>query len=268
MNVEERKRRDGAILTEHLGGAGTNEIAHRYELTTVSINGILRSQGINRSKMRDRRDQEIFISAINGVSAKALSGQHGVSRARIGQILNSQGINKTKEIAERDAKILDLFSKTERPSGIAEILDLSVDIVNNVLSGSGCRWLPRERDCPICDQSFMRRERNQKFCSDECSSISRERRQNMHFIKTCDYCTKPYRAHRKYRNKQRFCSRACGAKHRWKNKELRNKEVFFLREQQGLTFRRIGEIFTMSIDNARRVYMAQKKANTLERAGL
>lgn len=211
---------------------------------------------------RRRRDRQILFDYMSGVSPKALTAKYGFRSKQIYKILRSQGIEShKKKTAEKDRRILDLHRKGMSRPEIAAELGISKDGVRYTLRKNGYNWTPKLAECQFCGMTFMEKQKGQRFCSPECraEAAALRRKADTGIWKKCESCGKPYKAKSAGRYKRKFCTRSCSAGRRAKKNEARDREIFYLRDVQGLTFKRIGEIFDIATGTAHKRYHQQKR---------
>lgn len=221
---------------------------------------------------RKRRDGAILFGHLNGDSTNALAERNGLSIMRINQILRSQGVNKRKGEMERTRRVLELDQDGKSREEISEETGLKRDAIKATLRRNGYYWIPKKLRCAICDEYFLQKVHNQIHCSDECRceynrrQAVRNQKEDIGIWKKCEFCGKQYKAYAPMKYKQRFCNRSCSNLYRYKNNELRNKEILYLRDEQNLTFVDIGRIFKIEPNTARHAYRKQRLIVNLERA--
>jgi predicted nucleic acid-binding Zn ribbon protein len=206
-----------------------------------------------------------LLGYINGQSRKSLAIDYKCTRSNISQILRSQGVNSVKELTLRDKQIVDLLAKGYDRHQVAAQTDVTLGVIDHIRDRHGYNWIPLVLDCNICGEEFTQTDPRQGICSPECRKIYRHRftteRQKRRAWRVCELCGKRYPVTgAKYR--QRFCGRTCGNIDSSKKNALRNKEIVYLRDVQGLTWVRIGEIFNIPRWTVTYGYKKQQRLNS------
>lgn len=229
------------------------------------------------SNERKIRDRAILFGHMNGDSTQVLAERHNLDVTTINGILRSQGTYKQRETTQRNGRIMDLFQQGLSRQEVAERVGVPVHIVDKTRRRNGYRWSGAEIECGICGEGFLQQAHNARYCSEACSAEATRRRdlewdKNSPGVwKTCEFCKKPYKGYgRRGRYLQRFCSYSCSNSYNTGShkKQYRDELIVEYREVDGLTFKRIGEIFNISKTRVHQVYYRQVKARAMRRAEL
>ena len=274
-----KKERNLSILADHLNGDRSAILAQRYDLSQRHINNILRPKGDKKRStngmeisIKKRRDREIAIMRLNGEGIETIAAHHEITPTAIRLILRSQGMGVMQEITERDRQIEGLLAEGVGRKEIAETVGISPAAVGHVDRRYGYGWKPAMRTCRYCNEAFRAERHNRYYCDETCYSQAKKTRgHGRHSVKKkCKMCNTQYRPHRGKGSTQEFCSIPCVAKWRRRNglNSIRNKEIFYLRYVQGLTFKRIGEIFGLHRQTVTKIFRVQEMERILRLSDL
>lgn len=217
MTIEERKRRDGAILFGHINGDSMKTLVSKHELTRQRIYIILNSQGVKLKQDLAERDSCII-------------GLHQERKSK-------------KEIAEELEITKDVVRGVLRKNDCRWIAEkLSCEICDTL-------FIQHTRGHRLCSDE-CRAEDKRRYSK-------HRREADIGIWKKCELCGKQYKVYRAEIYSQRFCSQSCGGRYPHRKKEMRNKLIFEYRHVDNLTFKRIGEIFNLSKSAAYAVYRKQ-----------
>jgi len=208
---------------------------------------------------RAERDSAILFARLDGISIKVLADRHNMGVSNVRYILKKQGLGRANIMRDRRESVISLLGQGHSRKEVAVRLGLDIQGVNYIATCGGYEWKPTELACRLCGKLFIQNFHSRAYCSPECYSISNAINSALpkRRVKVCGWCEKPYRVWRHHVKAQRFCSRSCAQHWIHRGKVLRNKEIWYLREIQGLTFVRIGEIFGVSRETARVQYIAE-----------
>jgi transposase len=265
------RRGKDRIIDAHARGMSSIQISEEYGLSTSYVTRILRTEAVYKKSERDKRDREIFFARISGDSVKAIAEEHGLSKSAIGTILRSQGFGQKKDLGERNEHIIALHKKGKTAKAIADELGIKDSTVRSWLKENGFRWIPKKINCRICGTTFLQKVATHGLCSDGCRTVVQQQKnarrieEDIGTWKKCEYCEKPFKVYGSKRYRQRFCSVSCARYYRHTKNELRDKEIFYLRDVQSLTYTRIAEIFALSHARIRAIYKEQRLQRNMER---
>jgi hypothetical protein len=217
---------------------------------------------------RKRRDKAILFGRINGDKLHILASRYELSHGRISKILQSQGMRSHEMTAIKHKQVISMLKEGKTRKEIAVEMGYYITTVEALALKYGFSWKPQKILCKICGDEFMQKTYHQSCCSLGCSYEYKKQRTMRYITKTCEFCGKAYRLQVSVKYRKRFCTTSCAQKALNKSKEIRNDEIWWLREEQKLTFVRIGEIFEMGCSTARSIYIKQKKIRALEDAEL
>jgi transposase len=228
-----------------------------------------------RGAKKNERDFAVLAGFLDGDSNKVLAERHGITKDSVNRILRSQGVKKKRERAVIHKHILEMLGEGLSVSQIQGRTGETRAVINWVRKKNGFQWSPEIIHCRICGEAFSQKIHNQSCCSDECSvehkRLTTRQRDNayMPIRKKCEFCGSSYPAKtRTQKYRQRFCNISCAIQYAHSGKGARNQEMFYLRHVQGLTYRRIGEIFGVSRGTAKYSYLKELEKRNLRLAEL
>jgi len=208
---------------------------------------------------RNKRDNEILFARLDGISVEVLADRHNMGVTNVRHILKQQGLGKANIMQDRRKRVISLLDQGHTRKEVAVQLGLDIQAVHYIAVGSGHKWKEAKLACRLCGKLFIQSFHSRAYCSPECYSVANATNSALpkRRMKVCEWCKKPYRVWRHHVKSQRFCSPSCAQRWIHRRKGVRNKEIWYLREIQGLTFVRIGEIFGVSRETARVQYIAE-----------
>ena len=155
-------------------------------------------------------------------------------------------------------KVLNLLNEGMTRREVALELDEPLCNVKAIAYREKVGWLPKKLNCRICGIEFAQTSPVTVCCSDECRAKNRQQQKApKKKLYKCRICGKQYRRWRN-NNKDMICGVACEKKKTKEKERIRNDEIWWLREIQGLTFVRIGQIFDMTKESARYYYRKRR----------
>lgn len=250
---QERIQRNAGVIADFANGVKTSILGARYGLTQGAIQRIIGKNSNSILSRKEIRNRNIIISYMAGDDTAILCDSYNLSAVRINEILRDQGVFKAKAKEKLHMDILDLLKFGQNRRTIAEELNVTYLSVVYIAQKNGTGWINTERHCNVCGELFTPRTVNNCYCSPDCYVIGKKQKSNAKQMKRCSFCAKPFWVGTaKY--VQRFCSLECGQRQRFQHQKLRNEEIWYLRHIQGLTFKRIAEIFTLSISTVHKHY--------------
>lgn len=266
MAKEERKQRDVLIVEKYQDGVSAEILAFEHGLSRNTIWRVLRTNKA-RPSMRmtkseyNKRDLELSLSFISGISISELSEIHKMSESRVYGILASQHVDASKQREARHLAVKELLNQGKTKKEISESMEMPLTTVQQLACKLGHPWDPKELDCQICSKIFIQKSPNQVCCSD-CTDKNSVYHNKKRIWVPCEVCGKRRNISKGKRSVLKRC-RTCAIKARNKSREIRNDEIWYLREVQNLTFVRIGEIFNIDRSVARRHYIKQRRNRNL-----